>query len=216
MKIGPPIAAPIRKGASVIRARSLFVFFAGFAAGILFLTGALLLTGVVRQPSARSAAAGEVSRTERPLRRRLGLPVAGLAAKDIQDTFNETRKGQRRHEATDILSPRGTPVLAIDDGVIRKLFLSKQGGLTVYQFDTEETYCYYYAHLDGYAPGLREGMPVHRGDTLGYAGATGNASANTPHLHLAIFKLGPEKRWWEGAPINPYPLLMGILREKSN
>lgn len=104
----------------------------------------------------------------------------------------------------------------MDDGLIRKLFLSKQGGLTVYQFDTEEIYCYYYGHLDHYAPGLREGMPVHRGDTIGYVGTTGNASANTPHLHLAIFRLGPEKRWWEGSPINPYPLLMEILREKSN
>jgi peptidoglycan LD-endopeptidase LytH len=110
------------------------------------------------------------------------------------------------------MSPRGTPVVAVDNGIIAKLFTSKPGGLTIYQFDSTEKFCFYYAHLDGYAPGLREGMLVKRGGTIGYVGSTGNADPSAPHLHFAIFELGPEKRWWEGKPINPYPILMRGLK----
>jgi peptidoglycan LD-endopeptidase LytH len=99
-------------------------------------------------------------------------------------------------------------VIAVDDGKVKKLFLSVRGGLTVYQFDTAETYCYYYAHLDRYAEDLREGQFLKRGDRIGYVGTTGDAAADSPHLHFAIFKLGPEKHWWQGAPINPYPILI--------
>ena len=138
--------------------------------------------------------------------RALGLPIVGLKASDIQDTFAQARDGgDRRHEATDILAPRGTPVVAVDTGIITKLFTSKPGGLTIYQFDPPQNVCYYYAHLDRYAEGLREGMLVKKGDVIGYVGTTGNARPNTPHLHFAIFELGPEKHWWEGKPINPYP-----------
>ena len=147
------------------------------------------------------------------MRRHLTLPIAGLHAKDIQDTFDQTRGGAKRHEATDILAPRGTPVLAIDDGVVKKLFTSKPGGLTVYEFDREEIYCYYYAHLDRYAEGLQEGTILKRGDRVGYVGTTGNAASNTPHLHLAIFKLGPVKHWWQGTPINPYPILLSLAKQ---
>jgi murein DD-endopeptidase MepM/ murein hydrolase activator NlpD len=97
-------------------------------------------------------------------------------------------------------------VLAVDDGRVVKLFNSARGGLTVYQFDPTETFCYYYAHLDRYAPGLDEGDSVRRGSLLGFVGTTGNAPKDTPHLHFTIFKLGPDKRWWEGTPINPFPI----------
>ena len=100
----------------------------------------------------------------------------------------------------------------MDDGVIQKLFLSKPGGLTIYEFDHEEVFCFYYAHLDRYADGLKEGLPVHRGDVLGYVGTTRNAPPDTPHLHLAIFHLGPEKCWWQGTAIDPYPVLVNLLR----
>jgi murein DD-endopeptidase MepM/ murein hydrolase activator NlpD len=90
-----------------------------------------------------------------------------------------------------------------------KLFLSKPGGLTVYQFDRSQTYCYYYAHLDRYAPGLKEGAFLRKGEILGYVGSTGNASPDAPHLHFAIFKLRPERHWWEGTPIDPYRFLVG-------
>jgi murein DD-endopeptidase MepM/ murein hydrolase activator NlpD len=99
-------------------------------------------------------------------------------------------------------------VLAADDGVIVKLFNSKGGGgISIYQFDPTGTYCYYYAHLDRYADGLKEGQHVRRGDVIGYVGSTGNASPTAPHLHFSIFRLGPERQWWKGEPINPYPAL---------
>jgi murein DD-endopeptidase MepM/ murein hydrolase activator NlpD len=140
--------------------------------------------------------------------RALGLPIVGLREPDIRDTFAEARGGgERRHEATDIIAPRGTPVVAVDTGIVAKLFNSKAGGLTVYQFDPAQNYAYYYAHLDRYAEGLKEGMLLKKGDRIGFVGTTGNADPNTPHLHFGIFQLGPEKRWWEGKPINPYPLL---------
>jgi murein DD-endopeptidase MepM/ murein hydrolase activator NlpD len=145
-------------------------------------------------------------------RRNIIIPVQGVSAADIRDTFDEAREPERKHEATDILAPRGTPVLAADDGEIQKLFSSKAGGLTLYQFDSTGQYCYYYAHLDRYADGIREGMTVSRGDTIGHVGTTGNAPPGTPHLHFGIFKLGPEKRWWEGIPINPYPILIDKAR----
>ena len=140
--------------------------------------------------------------------RSLLVLVQGAAIRDIQDTFNQTRGNQHRHEATDILAPRGTPVVAADAGVVKKLFLSKPGGITLYQFDPSEQYCYYYAHLERYADGIREDMPLKQGDLIGYVGTTGNAPADTPHLHFAIFELGPQRHWWEGTPIDPYPILM--------
>jgi hypothetical protein len=71
------------------------------------------------------------------------------------------------------------------------------------------------AHLDRYASGTREGASVHKGDLLGYVGSSGNASPDAPHLHLAIFRLSPEKQWWVGTAINPYPLLVKILDEQK-
>jgi murein DD-endopeptidase MepM/ murein hydrolase activator NlpD len=146
------------------------------------------------------------------VQRNIIIPVQGVSAGDIQDTFDEARGAERKHEATDILAPRGTPVLAADDGEIKKLFLSKAGGLTLYQFDPTGEYCYYYAHLDRYADDMREGLTVRQGDVIGYVGTTGNAPPDTPHLHFGIFKLGPEKLWWKGIPINPYPILIMKVR----
>lgn len=137
---------------------------------------------------------------------RLGMPVPGIDPKTLSDTFTDARTGHM-HEALDIPAPRGTPVLAVAEGNVAKLFTSKEGGLTVYQFDDSQQYCYYYAHLDHYAPGLKEGMLLRKGDTLGYVGTSGDAPKDSPHLHFAVFKLGPEKKWWEGAAVDPLPLL---------
>ncbi len=134
------------------------------------------------------------------------VPVAGVARSAMRDTFNQVR-GDRRHEAIDILAPRGTPVIATDDGVVKKLFTSKPGGLTIYEFDPDQRFCYYYAHLDRYAPGLHEGQVLRRGQVIGYVGSTGNASKDTPHLHFALIRLEPERRWWKGTYVNPYPML---------
>jgi murein DD-endopeptidase MepM/ murein hydrolase activator NlpD len=130
--------------------------------------------------------------------------VRGLDADDLVSSFHDARGSSRQHEAIDILAPRGTDVLAVENGTIAKLFTSKAGGLTIYQFDPSEKYIYYYAHLDGYAPGLKEGMPVGKGDVLGAVGTTGNAPKNTPHLHFGISKLDPDKRWWGGTALDPY------------
>jgi peptidoglycan LD-endopeptidase LytH len=134
------------------------------------------------------------------------VPVAGVERSSLRDMYDEARGG-RRHEAIDILAPRGTPVVATDDGEVKKLFTSKPGGLTVYQFDRDQRFCYYYAHLDRYAPGLREGQMLKRGEVLGYVGTTGNAPKDTPHLHFALIRLDKEKRWWKGTYVNPYPYL---------
>src|SRR4029453_6197948 len=87
--------------------------------------------------------------------RDLLFPVPGFYAGQLRDNFSEMR-GRHPHEAIDILAPRGTPIRAVDDGVVQKLFTSAQGGLTVYEFDREGAYCYYYAHLDRYVDGLKE------------------------------------------------------------
>lgn len=143
----------------------------------------------------------------RPAASALQIPVEGIAAEQLQDSFADGRGGTRVHEAIDILAPAGTPVLAAADGRIVKLFTSVPGGLTIYQFDRGETLAYYYAHLQRYADGLAEGQEVRRGDVIGHVGSSGNADPASPHLHFAIFMLGPEKHWWQGTAINPYPLL---------
>ncbi len=141
----------------------------------------------------------------------IGLPIAGLTPASIHDTFNEVHSGHP-HEAIDIPSPKGTPVHAVVSGAIRKLFLSKAGGNTIYEFDDTSIYCYYYAHLDRYADGLQEGMKVARGDVIGYVGSTGNADPAVPHLHFTIFELGPEKNWWQGKAVNPYLALVAAAK----
>lgn len=137
------------------------------------------------------------------------IPVDGIHANQLTDTFDDARAAGRVHDAIDIMAPRGTRVLAVADGKVAKLFTSVRGGLTVYEFDPSATYSYYYAHLDSYAPGLVEGKQLQRGDLIGFVGSSGDASPTAPHLHFAINVLGPDKRWWQGTPINPYPILTG-------
>ena len=136
--------------------------------------------------------------------RNLTLPVTGISAAQLNDTFTQARAAGAPHEAIDIMAPRGTPVLAVEDGRITKLFLSKPGGITLYQFDPGGEYAYYYAHLDRYADGIAEGVSVRKGQVIAYVGSTGNALPEAPHLHFAIFRLGPERQWWRGTPINPF------------
>lgn len=133
----------------------------------------------------------------------LAIPVADVEKLSLVDSFSDGR-GTRKHEAIDIHAPRGTPVIAAGDGCVVKLFRSIPGGITLYQFDPEGNFAYYYAHLDRYADNVKEGTQLQRGDVIGYVGTTGNAPANTPHLHFAIFRLGPDKRWWAGSAVNPY------------
>ncbi len=140
---------------------------------------------------------------------KLASPIEGLQPGAFSDNFNDARGGAP-HQATDLMEPKGTAVHAIDEGNIVKLFTSKKGGLTIYQFDNSQKYCYYFAHLDRYAPGVKEGMLVRPGQVIGFVGSTGDANAAAPHLHLAISLLDPDKKYWKGTPLNPYPVLKQI------
>jgi murein DD-endopeptidase MepM/ murein hydrolase activator NlpD len=158
-------------------------------------------------PVAKSSASIAAAPPEALVDRDLEIPVEGVKADQLVRSFEDSRSGSRSHEAIDILAPRNTPVKAVEDGTIAKLFESKAGGTTIYQFDPTGQFCYYYAHLERYAEGLSEGNTVKKGQVIGYVGTTGNAPKNTPHLHFAIFKLTAERHWWEGTPIDPYDIL---------
>jgi murein DD-endopeptidase MepM/ murein hydrolase activator NlpD len=149
-------------------------------------------------PAAPTATTGDVPRG------RLRVPIDGETVESLKGGFSDTRGGNRPHEAVDILAPRNTPVHAVENGTIAKLFHSKAGGLTIYQFDPTGHLCYYYAHLQRYAADVKEGMKVAQGDVIGYVGTTGNAPPNTPHLHFAVFELNADKHWWQGRAIDPY------------
>ncbi|MFL6857907.1 MAG: M23 family metallopeptidase [Allosphingosinicella sp.] len=140
----------------------------------------------------------------------LAIPVAGIKAEQLGDTFTQARSGGRVHDAIDIMAPRGTPVVAAMPGTVEKLFFSNGGGgITAYVRSPDGLYTYYYAHLEAYAPGLREGQAVRQGDPIGRVGSTGNANPEGPHLHFAIHRMAPGEKWYQGTAINPYPLLAG-------
>ena len=166
-------------------------------------------TRIAATPPPPASTPVSTTTTAPPAGATLAMPLSSIKPEQLVDTFNDLRGGDRRHEALDIPAPAGTPVFAVADGHIEKLFTSVPGGLTVYQFEPSGRYAYYYAHLQGYAPGLAEKQQVRRGQLIGYVGSTGNASPEAPHLHFAVFELGPEKRWWQGTAIDPYPLLTG-------
>jgi peptidoglycan LD-endopeptidase LytH len=139
----------------------------------------------------------------------LAIPVAGIRADQLQDTYTQSRAGGARvHNAIDIMAPRGTPVIAAAPGIVEKLFLSRGGGgITAYVRSRDRHWIYYYAHLDAYAPGLREGQSVEQGDPIGTVGFTGNANPAGPHLHFAVHRMADGEDWHEGTAVNPYPLL---------
>jgi murein DD-endopeptidase MepM/ murein hydrolase activator NlpD len=138
----------------------------------------------------------------------LFFPVAGMDSTRLDDSFDDPRDGGvRKHHAIDIMAPRGSAVLAVQDGRILRLSKSAKGGTTVYATDLEERFVYYYAHLDKYHGNVYAGRPLLRGDTIGYVGTTGNAPKNVPHLHFQVMRMPPDKKYWVGEPINPYPLL---------
>ncbi len=141
----------------------------------------------------------------------LAIPVAGVKQNQLVDTFTQARAGGARvHDAIDIMAPAGTPVVAAAAGRLEKIFFSNGGGgKTVYVRSDDERWCYYYAHLQDYAAGLKEGQRIQRGQVIGTVGSTGNANPAGPHLHFAINRMQPGQKWYDGNPINPYPLLAG-------
>ena len=139
--------------------------------------------------------------------RRLVLPVAGIRPDQLTDSFDEPRDGTRRHRAIDILAPRGTPVLAADDGRVLRVSWNSAGGNTVYATDSDSRIVYYYAHLDHYHEPIAAGMPLTKGDTIGFVGTTGNAPKDIPHLHFQVMRMPHDAKYWNGEPINPFPIL---------
>ena len=135
------------------------------------------------------------------------VPVQGVKAASLVNTYDQARGQGRRHDAIDIMAPRGTPVLAVADGVVMKLFQSERGGITLYELAPDRRTIYYYAHLDRYAAGIAEGKPLRRGQVLGYVGDTGDADPGNYHLHFEVSTTADPKKYWGGTPENPYPLL---------
>lgn len=145
----------------------------------------------------------------------LVIPVDGVKREDLADTWGQSRAGgARRHNAIDIMAPRGTLVVAAAPGQVEKLFDSKDGGRTVYVRSPDRSTIHYYAHLDAYAAGLREGRQVRTGEVLGTVGSTGNASPDAPHLHFEIKRMTEGEGWWQGEEVNPYPLLAGTAARR--
>jgi murein DD-endopeptidase MepM/ murein hydrolase activator NlpD len=141
---------------------------------------------------------------------RLMIPVAGVVPSMLADSWADPRGGgSRMHHAIDIMATLGTPVLAAADGTVEKMFESKLGGHTLYERSADGGTVYYYAHLDRYAPTLVEGQEVTAGTALGTVGASGDADPGAPHLHFEVHRMAPGERWWQGAEVNPYPMLAG-------
>jgi murein DD-endopeptidase MepM/ murein hydrolase activator NlpD len=216
----------------------LWIFFAGVSVGGLLTAGLQLTAQIeppaeqpkgmpliapagpapdveVAYPVSLSSAALPILDVERALwidqedliEKRLLLPIQGITKQKLSDSFTEAR-GLKPHHAIDLGAPRGRPVLAVEDGQIRRIKWHPRGGLTIYQYGPEGRYSYYYAHLQKLAKGLAEGCMVQRGDVIGYVGSTGSAASSSPHLHFEVRKLVNREAWWSGDPINPYPLFL--------
>jgi murein DD-endopeptidase MepM/ murein hydrolase activator NlpD len=140
----------------------------------------------------------------------LAMPVRGVRPEELRDTYEAARSGGRVHHAIDIMAPAGTPVLAAGDGTILKLRTGGLGGITVYQLGSDGRTLFYYAHLQRYAAGLREGLPIWQGQVIAYVGDTGNAGRGNYHLHFSVSRLEDPRRWWQGENVNPYPMLAGV------
>jgi murein DD-endopeptidase MepM/ murein hydrolase activator NlpD len=146
----------------------------------------------------------------------LMMPVQGINASQIVDTYSNARAGgARAHNALDIMAPRGSLVVAAAEGTVERLHYSAGGGgITAYVRSPDGQWMYYYAHLDSYAPGLALGQRLDRGDPIGRVGSTGNANAAWPHLHFAVHRMSANDRWYQGAPVNPFPLLAANGRRR--
>ncbi|HVE80378.1 MAG TPA: M23 family metallopeptidase [Gemmatimonadaceae bacterium] len=143
------------------------------------------------------------------------MPVAGIDAERIPDTFDAPRAGGRRHNATDIMARRGTPVVAADDGLVISMRRNRSGGITLYATDAESRFVYYYAHLSGYREGVREGTKLAKGDVIGYVGTSGNAPKDAPHLHFQLMRMPADGRYWAGTPIDARPFLVETVQVES-
>lgn len=224
--MGPTIGLTLRQRLQTIFSTAVVTSLAWLAIGFVWFQGTPSVDMAVKSDArqtpaaqavaapvgtaARAAAEGDASEF-RPIPAPAGaliIPVQGVRADQLVDTYTQSRGGGMRvHNAIDIMAPRGTPVLAATGGLVEKLFLSKNGGITIYVRSPDRRTMYYYAHLDRYAPGLAERQTVRQGQLIGFVGSTGDASPDAPHLHFAVNVMQPQEGWWQGQPVNPYPLL---------
>ncbi len=130
----------------------------------------------------------------------MACPVDGAVS--FTDTWGAPRSGGRTHEGVDMIAARGTPLVAIESGVIKRMRSGGLGGITIWLTGAGGDQ-YYYAHLDAWAPGLSVGQSVSVGELIGYVGNTGNAQYTIPHLHFEFHPGG-------GAAVNPTPLVAGL------
>jgi murein DD-endopeptidase MepM/ murein hydrolase activator NlpD len=181
---------------------------AGVAGIVIFLAATIRV--VEPHPEAPDAPAPP----QRAASSRFLLPVEGVEYRSLRSNWGEVRGGgTRAHQALDIMAPAGAPVVAATDGIVEKLYFSKGGGgIALYQRAASGDLMLYYAHLRAYAVGMAEGRRVRAGETIGYVGDTGNAGAGNYHLHFAVARMAPGERWWQGTPIDPYPLLAGARK----
>ncbi|HEY0969545.1 MAG TPA: M23 family metallopeptidase [Gemmatimonadales bacterium] len=202
----PVVRAPLPRVVSSALVASLLLT-AACAPGLKPIAGAAPAPAPTRAAEPERVVRSDMAEDEYLHARQLMVPVAGVEPHRLSDTFSAPRDGgARTHRAIDIMAPRGTPVLAADDGRVLRVSHNRLGGLTIYAIDDEERFVYYYAHLDRYRDGLRGGMRIARGEVIGYVGSTGNASASAPHLHFQAMRYRPG-RYWDGEPVNPLPYL---------
>ncbi len=182
----------------------------GWTMLLLFVLAGGSFAALVRRGDIRLTQAASPPAPASPVSSDLVVPVAGIPVTSLVDSFDEARGGgARRHGAIDIMAPRGTPVLAAAAGTIEKLFESEAGGHTLYIRSPDQRSIYYYAHLDAYDADAREGGAVTRGQQIATVGSTGDADPAGPHLHFEIKRMAPGEKWWQGTPVDPYPLLGG-------
>ena len=124
------------------------------------------------------------------------FPVSGYDTQAVRSVFGDPRDGGRReHHGIDIFAPRGTPVVATSEAMVRRVGNGGLGGKTVWLRDGRGR-SFYYAHLDSQL--VRTGQRVQPGDTLGLVGNSGNARTTPPHLHFGLYQRGP---------VDPYPFV---------
>jgi murein DD-endopeptidase MepM/ murein hydrolase activator NlpD len=129
----------------------------------------------------------------------LEMPVVGVKSYELDDSWHAPRDGGVRvHKGIDIFAKKGTPVVAVVDGIVSYIGDQPKGGHCLW-LTTESGTAFYYAHLDRWAAGLYEGMEVQQGDLLGFVGNTGNAIHTPSHLHFGINQ--------NDEMVNPYPIL---------
>lgn len=194
-----------------LRSRRFAVVATGVVTAFLALAVWIVADTVSRAPGEKyHGRALDDAKGNRPLDRNveigpsgLAIPVSGVKAKQLVDSYAQ-------HDGLDILALAGTPVVAAGPGHIERLDVSPGAdGITASIRSDDARWVYYYAHLEGYAPGLKKGQRVERGQVIGRVGSTGSASPRGPHLHFEIRRMSEAEPWSQGRAVNPYPLLTG-------